>query len=214
MRAFLRTATIAVAFLLPIAASAQEAETPTAAAPDLATAGPLGEQALGDPEAPVTMIEYASLTCSHCGDFYKKTFSALKEKYIDAGKVYFILREFPLDPLALAAAMTAHCGPDEDYFAIIDSLFLNQEKWAYVENPAPALVSLLAPHGFTEESFATCVKDQKIVEGVIEVAQRGQALGVEGTPAFFINGEKFSGAMDIERLDTVLKPLLEGGASE
>jgi protein-disulfide isomerase len=218
MRAFLRTATIAVSLLLPFASPAQEAETPppqvSALAPDISQAGPLGEKALGDPAAPVTMIEYVSMTCNHCGAFYKNTFALLKAKYIDTGKVYFILREFPLDPLALAAAMTAHCGPDDEYFAIIDDLFLNQEKWAYIEDPAPALVALLTPHGFTEESFSTCIKDQTIVEGIVEVAQRGQALGVEGTPAFFINGEKYSGAMDMDRIDTVLAPLLEGAVTE
>ncbi len=213
MRAFLRTVTFAAALLLPVAAFAQQGETP-APAPDLAAAGPLGERTLGDPNAPVTMIEYASLTCSHCGNFYKNTFADLKAKYIDTGKVYFILREFPLDPLALAAAMTARCGPDDQYFAIIDSLFLNQEKWAYVQEPAPALVKLLTPHGFTEESFSTCLQDKTIVEGIVAVAERGQALGVQGTPAFFINGEKYSGAMDMERIDVVLAPLLEEAPGE
>lgn len=205
MRLFLRNAAVAIALFLPIMAQAQEA--PPA---DLATAGPLGEKTLGDPQAPVTMVEYASLTCSHCGNFYRTTFSALKEKYIDTGKVYFVLREFPLDPLAMAAAMVARCGPEEDYFAIIDSMFLGQQSWAYVDNPGPALLELVKPYGFTDETFRACLNDETVVAGIVDVAQRGQGLGVEGTPAFFINGEKHGGAMTIEQIDAVVEPLLAG----
>jgi protein-disulfide isomerase len=214
MRAFLRTVTIATVLALPFAAMAQESPPAAAAPPGLATIGPLGEKTLGDPAAPVTMIEYASLTCSHCGNFYRNTFAALKAKYIDTGKVYFVLREFPLDPLAMAAAMVARCGPAEDYFAIIDGMFLQQESWAYVENPGPALLDLVKPYGFTDESFKTCLNDETIVAGIVDVAKRGGDLGVEGTPAFFINGEKYGGAMDMERIDLVLTPLLEKPASE
>jgi protein-disulfide isomerase len=210
MRWFLRKAAVALLLLTPMAgADAQTVDQAT-----LATAGPLSEKTLGDPAAPVTMIEYASLTCSHCGNFYRTTFGALKEKYIDTGKVFFILREFPLDPLAMAAAMVARCGPADDYFAIIDRMFIEQEKWAYVENPGPALLDLVKPYGFTDESFKMCLNDETIVAGIVDVAKRGDSLGVDGTPAFFINGEKFSGGMDMERIDAVMQPLLEKPASE
>jgi protein-disulfide isomerase len=203
MRSHLRKIAVLLALAAPFATA--EAQTPDPA--EFAVAGPLGEMALGDPEAPVTMVEYASLTCSHCGNFHNTTFAALKEKYIDTGKVYFILREFPLDPLALAAAMAARCGPEDDYFAIIDAMFTEQDKWAYVEEPAPALLAILAPYGFTDDSFATCLQDKSIVEGIVDVARRGQAFGVAGTPAFFFNGEKQSGAMTIERIDTIVEQL-------
>jgi protein-disulfide isomerase len=156
------------------------------------------------------MVEYASLTCSHCGNFHNTTFAALKEKYIDTGKIHFILREFPLDPLALAAAMVARCGPEDDYFAIIDTMFTEQETWAYVEEPAPALLALVSPYGFTDASFGACLKDETIVEGIVDVARRGQAFGVSGTPAFFINGEKQDGAMTIERIDAIVEELAGG----
>jgi len=206
MRAFLRRATVFLALAAPFAAA--EAQTPDPA--EFAVAGPLGEKTLGDPNAPVTMVEYASLTCSHCGNFHNTTFAALKEKYIDTGKIHFILREFPLDPLALAAAMVARCGPEDDYFAIIDTMFTEQETWAYVEEPAPALLALVSPYGFTDASFGACLKDETIVEGIVDVARRGQAFGVSGTPAFFINGEKQDGAMTIERIDAIVEELAGG----
>ena len=210
MRAFLQKVTLVLALAVPSAIAQAQAPDPA----EFAVAGPLGEKSLGDPNAPVTMVEYASLTCNHCGNFHTTTFAALKEKYIDTGKIRFILREFPLDPLALAAAMAARCGPADDYFAIIDAMFTEQDKWAYVENPAPALLALLAPYGFTDESFDACLKDQAIVEGIVEVAQRGQAFGVAGTPSFFFNGEKQSGAMTIERIDAIVEPLLAEPVSE
>jgi protein-disulfide isomerase len=206
MRALLRNVIVLLALVAPLATA--QAQTPDPA--EFAVAGPLGEKALGDPAAPVTMVEYASLTCPHCGNFHTTTFAALKEKYIDTGKVYFILREFPLDPLALAAAMAARCGPEDDYFAIIDAMFTEQDKWAYVEEPAPALLALLGPYGFTDESFATCLKDETIVEGIVDVARRGQEFGVAGTPAFFFNGEKQNGAMTIDRIDAIFEELAGG----
>ena len=176
----------------------------------LMTPGPLGDKTLGDPNAPVAVIEYASLTCSHCGNFHRTTFGALKEKYIDTGKVHFVLREFPLDQLALAAAMVARCAPEEDYFSVVDSMFTDQNKWAYVEQPGAALLELVKPHGFTEETFRACLNDEKLLEGIVAVAKRGDDLGVTGTPAFFVNGENHGGEMTIEQFDAVLEPLLTG----
>lgn len=222
MLAFLRSVTVIAALMLTPGAQAQEQPAEPAApaepagpitdpalfATTLATAGPLGEKTLGDPQAPVTMIEYASLTCSHCGNFYRNTFAALKEQYIDTGKVYFVLREFPLDPLAMAAAMLALCGPADDYFAIIDMMFVEQNKWAFVDDPGTALIDLLKPYGFTKESFDACLKDESKVAGIVDVARRGKSLGVGGTPAFFFNGELTGGELKIEQIAEIVEPLL------
>src|SRR5690606_17709602 len=99
----------------------------------------LPEKTLGDPNAPVTIVEYASLTCSHCASFHQETFGPLKEKYIDTGKVYFVFREFPLDPLATAAFMIARCTPEGSYFPMIETLFENQRRWAFTNDPVEAL---------------------------------------------------------------------------
>lgn len=229
MLAFLRSVAVLASLMLPLAAHAEERQVDPAAPPaaaepagpitdpaeiaaTLAIAGPLGEKALGDPNAPVTMIEYASLTCSHCGNFYRKTFTALKERYIDTGKVYFVLREFPLDSLAMAAAMLAHCAPADDYFTIIDKMFVDQNQWAFVDDPGTALLDLLKPYGFTQESFDACLKDESKVAGIVDVAKRGQSLGVQGTPAFFFNGELTGGELKIEQIDAIVAPLLTPNA--
>lgn len=213
MHLFLRTLAVSLILLVPLSgASAQTAEAEDPAA--FAVAGPLGDNALGDPAAPVMVVEYASLTCNHCGNFHRTTFAALKEKYIDTGKVYFVLREFPLDPLALAAAMIARCGPEDDYFEIVDTMFTEQENWAYGENPGPALFALVEQHGLGDEAVAACLNDQAMLEGIADVAQRGHANGVSGTPTFFFNGAQRAGPMTIERLDEILEPLLADAGAE
>lgn len=175
----------------------------------LLVAGPLGERALGDPAAPVTVIEYASMTCSHCAAFHETTFTPFKEKYIDTGKVYFIFREFPLDALATSAFMLARCVPENRYFPVVDILFDQQRNWAFTENPADALLNIVKQAGFTQESFKACLTNQEILDGVNWVKNRGaEELGVASTPTFFINGKMKSGALSLESLDQEIEPLL------
>ena len=176
---------------------------------DLLVAGPLGERALGDPSAPVTVIEYASMTCSHCAAFHETTFTPFKEKYIDSGQVHFIFREFPLDALATSAFMLARCVPEERYFAIVDTLFHQQRAWAFSQNPAQALLNIVRQAGFTEETFKTCLTNQQILDGVNWVKDRGSdEFEVTSTPTFFINGKKKSGALSLETLEQEIEPLL------
>jgi protein-disulfide isomerase len=176
---------------------------------ELLVAGPLGEITLGDPSAPVTVIEYASMTCSHCAHFHDTTFTPFKEKYIDTGKVYFIFREFPLDPLATAAFMLARCLPEERYLPLVDILFRQQKNWAFTDDPSGALLNIVKQAGFTQETFNTCLTNQQILDGVNWVKNRGaQDFEVSATPTFFINGTKKSGALSLETLDQEIEPLL------
>lgn len=198
-------AAVCLAFALPHAAAAEPVDLAKLMAPSA-----LGDMALGDPAAPVTIVEYASLTCSHCGNFYRATFPLLKEKYIDTGKVRFILREYPLDELALVAAIVARCTPDDEFFDVIHTLFSEQQKWALGASPGRALLEVVAPHGFTEESVRTCLADETLVRGVIEMSKGGQELGVTGTPAFFINGELHTGEIKPDALPAMIDPLLAG----
>ena len=169
----------------------------------------LPDMALGQPTAPVTIVEYASMTCPHCGNFDKTVFDTLKTDYIDAGKVYYVFREFPLDDLAFAASMAARCAPADKAFTIIDTLFRTQNDWAYVKDPEPALVAELEPFGFTQDLFAACLQKTDIANGIGEIAKRAQTeFGVDGTPAFFINGEKHAGEMDVAGMKAILDPLL------
>jgi protein-disulfide isomerase len=175
---------------------------------DLAPAGPLGDQVLGAANAPVTIIEYASMTCPHCAKFQAKTFPKLKERYIDTGKVRYIFREFPLDPLAAGAFMLARCSGDK-YFAIVDLLFGTQRDWV-VPNPLTPLLNIAKQAGFTEESFNTCLKNQQLLDGIQNVRDRAaKVLNVESTPTFFVNGKRMVGDVSIEELEREMKPYLK-----
>lgn len=201
---------IGAAALLPrmsLDAFAQSANLATLMEP-----GPLGDVWLGPQDAKVTIIEYASMTCSHCAAFHRQTWPALKERYIDTGKVRFTLREFPLDPLATAAFMLARCDGDAKYYPITDLLFDQQQNWAYVQkpqSPVDALEQLLKQAGFSKEKFETCLKDQKLYSAVNAVKQKGMdTFKVDSTPTFFINGERYRGEMTIDGMEKVIKPIL------
>ena len=186
------------------AAVAPAADT-TAESSDLMQPGPLGDMSLGDPKAPNTVIEYASMTCTHCQRFNAEVFKPFKAKYIDTGKVYYIFRDFPLDPLATSAIMLAHCAPPDRFFALVDLLFQKQKDWAFVDDPKTALFNLMKQAGFTQESFDACLTDQKMLDGVNSARDRAASkLGVAATPTFFINGKKKEGEQTLEDLDKLL----------
>ncbi|QIB34374.1 DsbA family protein [Ancylobacter pratisalsi] len=185
------------------------AEAQTVDMVELMAPGALPDQVLGKADAPVTIVEYASMTCGHCAHFHETTYPVLKEKYIDTGKVKFILREFPLDIVAKAAFMLARCAGDGKYYPMVDTLFETQKNWAFNNNPAQALLAIAKQGGMSEEQFNTCLNDQKLAGEVDQVAQRGaKEFGIDSTPTFFINGKKISGAMTPEELDKELAPLL------
>jgi len=174
-------------------------------------ASPLPDQVLGSATAPVTIIEYASLTCSHCATFHEKTFPTLKSKYIDTGKVRFILREFPFDPVATAAFMLARCMPSDKYYPMVSSLFSTQRTWAFGSNPAQGLLTVAKQAGMSEADFEKCLSDKELAAKVQAGVQYGnKELGIDSTPTFFINGKKVSGAISPEDLDKELAPLLAG----
>ena len=163
----------------------------------------------GKADAPVTIVEYASMTCPHCAHFHKTVYPWLIKTYVDTGKAKFILREFPLDPLAAAAFMLARCeGPDKRS-AVVDLLFDQQQNWAYVDKPLESLQSTLKQTGMSQTSFDACLKDQKLQDQVYEVSDRGaKTFGVSATPTFFVNGEKVTGEVTQESLAKLLDPLV------
>ena len=170
--------------------------------------GVLPEMALGAQDAPVTVVEYASMTCPHCATFHATTLPELKTKYIDTGKVRMIFREFPFDPRAEAAFMLARCSKD-NYFPMIDVLFRQQEGWAAVQNARDALLQIAKLAGFSQESFEACLTDQKLLEDVRSVRERGaKEFGVDSTPTFFINGNRYPGALSIAEMSAIIDPLL------
>ena len=172
--------------------------------------GPLPDIVQGSPSAPVTIIEYASLTCSHCAAFHEETWPGLKARYVDTGKVRFILREFPLDPLAAAAFMLARCLGSDRRDALVDELFAQQKTWAFVAEPVEPLRALVKLAGMSQTDFQTCLENRELYDRVNKSRDRAAAaFDIESTPTFFINGRKLAGELALADFDKVLAPLLK-----
>ena len=187
------------------------AEAQTFSVLELEAKGGLDDIPMGSPTAPVTIIEYASMTCPHCAAFEAQVFPKLKEKYIDTGKVRFIMRLYPTQPaqLSVAAYMLARCGGPDKFYPLIETLFQQQEKWV-VREPIQPLLAIAKQAGFTQQSFETCLKDDALAKKVQEGAQRASTVfKVDSTPTFYINGEKHPGALPIEELDKIIAPLIK-----
>ncbi len=178
---------------------------------ELMAPGPLPDIAVGEANAPVTVVEYASMTCSHCATFHTTAYPALKSKYIDTGKVRYILREFPLDDLAAGAFMLARCAPQDKHYPLIEALFQEQKNWAFVQNPVPALFKIAKDKaGFTEQTFEQCLSNQKLVDDIAATRKRAaEKFGVNSTPTFFINGKIYRGALTVDEIDKQIQPLLK-----
>jgi protein-disulfide isomerase len=173
----------------------------------------LPDMVMGDDKAPVTIVEYASMTCPHCAYFQETTFPELKKRYIDTGKVRYILREFPLDNLAAAAFVLARCAAKDDkskYYSMVDTLFRQQRTWA-VEKPIPPLMAIAKQAGFTEESFNACLTNQKAWDAMESVRKRAvDQFKVQSTPTFFINGTVYPGALSIEDMAKLIDAQVKG----
>jgi protein-disulfide isomerase len=177
---------------------------------DLLVPGPLGDEIQGQADAPVTIVEYASMTCPHCSHFHETTYPEMKKKYIDTGKVRFIFREFPLDPLAAAAAMLARCAGKDKFFPLIDAFFAQQKDWV-VQKPLQPMFAIAKQAGFTQQSFDECLANQQMLTGLEEQRTRAtQKFNVNSTPTFFINGKTVRGALTPEELDKQVAPYLKG----
>ena len=171
--------------------------------------GPLPEMSLGKADAPITIIEYASMTCIHCAHFHETVFPYLKQKYIDTGKVRMIYREFPLDPLAAAASMLIRCSPQDKFFELVGLFNEKRDTWISQTKPVEALANFSKQIGFTEQTFKTCITDQKLFDSLNEVRNRGsEVFKIDGTPTFFVNGRKSVGLGTKEELDKALEPFL------
>jgi len=181
--------------------------------------GTLPEMAIGEENAPVTIIEYFSMTCPHCANFHNVTFDAIKTKYVDTGKVRFVLREFPFDPVATAAFMLARCSPQNpaelstaaQYFPMVSMLFKQQRNWAAPAdgNVRNALLQSVKLAGYSQQSFEACLTNQKLLDEINAVVKRAaDDFGVNSTPTFLINGKKYSGDMSVESMSALIDSLL------
>jgi protein-disulfide isomerase len=163
------------------------------------------DRILGNKDAPVTIIEYASLTCPHCMHFATEVLPVLKKKWIDTGKARFVMRDYPLDGLALRAAMVARCALPAKFYPFIDTLFQTQDKWATAKEPQTELQHLALMGGMGKKQFDDCLADKKTENEVVgSRLVAAQKLNVNATPTFFINGTKFDGDPTVEAFDEVL----------
>jgi len=153
------------------------------------------DRILGQPDAPITIVEYASLTCPHCAHFQAEVLPEIKKQWIDTGKAKLVLRDFPLDEEALRAAMIARCAPPARYYAFADTFFAAQDKWVRERDYQGALAKLARLGGMGKEEFDACLRNKQLEDSIVEsrfVASK--TLDVNSTPTFFINGNKFTGA--------------------
>ncbi|MHA1517908.1 MAG: DsbA family protein [Alphaproteobacteria bacterium] len=168
--------------------------------------GPLGEREYGNPRAPVTIIEYASLTCPHCRNFHANVFPKLNRQYIETGKVRYIIREFPIGRTAGMAAMATRCVPKSQYLPLVEAYLARQREWVSQEVRPDAIYGVAKSSGMSRAAFDKCLSNQTIIDGLNEVKQRGRKYGVIGTPTLFINGQKLQGAVTFEEVQALVRP--------
>jgi protein-disulfide isomerase len=181
-------------------------------AADVAKPMSLPDVALGPADAPVTITEYASMTCPHCAAFNDAVFPKIKAAYIDTGKIRYVFREYPLDIKAAAASMLSRCIAKDDaakYFAVTDLLFRSQGDWV-VKNTTESLTRIGKQAGLSQQQVEDCLKDQSLLDKIVaDQKYAADVLKVNSTPTFFINGEKIKGETSFEEFDKRIKALLK-----
>ncbi|WP_245986936.1 DsbA family protein [Azospirillum thermophilum] len=187
------------------AQTAAPAATPSAA-------DRLGDRVLGDPNAPVTILDYSSMTCPHCATFHTTVLPQIKEKYIDTGKVKLIFRDFPFDQAALRASQIARCAPAERYYPLLDVMFKNQGQWTRAADPAKALSQYGKLAGMSQQTIDSCIADKALEDSILTSRMTGeQQHKIEATPTFILNDgkERIEGAQSFETFAKAIDKLLK-----
>lgn len=175
---------------------------------ELMRPSPVPDLVYGKEDAPITIVEYASLTCGFCGQFHAYVMPKIKTKYIDTGLAKLHLRPFAGNNLDAAGWLLAHCAGPQKGALLASALFERQKQWAFVPNPVPKLFDFAKQAGFTDQTFNSCIRDEKKLQALM--VQRDTAYkryGVDATPTFFINGKRFQGA-SIEEFEKAMEPHL------
>lgn len=168
-----------------------------------------GDVAIGSADAPVTVVEYFSLTCGHCAQFHMETMPAIFAKYIETGKVRFIYRDFPLDNVALGAAMVTQCLDDRLHYGFVQMLYNQQENWTSSDDPVGAVARLARVAGLSEDRAAACLADTQLRDTIVAgQTAASQDFQVSATPSFIINGETIAGVLSLSDFEDLVEPLL------
>jgi protein-disulfide isomerase len=171
----------------------------------------LNEHAYGKKDAPVTMDEYQSLTCSHCADFTATVLPELEKRYVETGKMRIVFNDFPIDGHSLKASALAHCMPEDQFHPFVKVVFKNLKQWVFSKSPEDTLIQYAKLGGLDETKARACLKDPNILDAL--VARRAQAMEkheINSTPTFIFNGgaEKLVGMRKLEEFTAVIDKLL------
>lgn len=200
-------AATAAAGASPALAQAKDVDVGALMAP-----GALPDITVGDKNAKVVMVEYASMSCPYCARFHKGVLPKLKEKYIDTGKVLLVMREFPLNRMALAVSMLTRCaGSNDKTAALVDIYFDKQDQWLIRGDIAKKLLDIGKQVGFTEESFNKCLDDKELANKLVQQREKAsKEFGVSATPTVFINGKRVRGnILNVATFESMIDPLLK-----
>lgn len=165
------------------------------------------ERSLGSPKAPVTVLEFFSLTCPHCGEFATSVMPQIKAKLIDTGKVRFVFHDFPLDQVALKAAQVARYMPVQEYYPFVEALFASQNDWAFQagENYHDHIYKYAALAGMDQATYDKAWNDEVLGQWILSAQQQDEKnYGIDATPTFIINGLKHAGAMDYAAFEALV----------
>lgn len=173
----------------------------------------MADRVMGNVDAPVTIIEYASMTCPHCAHFTTTIFPDFKKRLIDTGKVKYIFRDFPLDGTALKASMMLRCIADDKFFNLMEVVFSNQERWIAAKDPLEALAQLGALAGMDEAQFKSCTANAELETALLGSVQDAQnKYHIKSTPTFIFNNgaDQLSGAVDVDKFEEITTKLTQG----
>ncbi len=164
------------------------------------------DRIVGSPDAPITIVEYASLTCPHCASFHANTYPQLKKEWIDTGRAKLVFRHFPLDGIGLRAAAVSNCLEGDRHFGFIEVLMKSMQQWARSQDPTRALAQISALAGINQEQFEKCFNDEAEMDKIL--ARRTEAANeynVNSTPSFLVNGRLVTGAQSFEAFNRILE---------
>lgn len=186
-------------------------QNPTVA--DVMMTGPLPEMSLGRPDAPVTIVQYASLTCPHCRAFHEQVFPEFKRTYIDTGKVRYILREFPIGKQSGNATVALRCASPDKYFDLYGKFMMQQASWVSQEVRIDPIYAVSKQVGMTRPQLDACLQNQAMIDGLKWVKERGRKLGVIGTPNFFVQGKLVKSTLTMKDIRDQVEPYLGASAT-